>query len=607
MRFERRPLPAGRAGRRALIVAVALGAAAGALVVAQAGLLARVVADSGRGPGAWSAGLGGLLGGLAVVAVLRALGSWAAETMAARAAAEVRLALRAALASRLVALGPRFASAERTGELAGTLGAGVESTDAYIARYQPQLALSFIVPLLVGAAVFRADWLSGVVLAATWPLIPLFMYLIGGVARRRSRQQWVALARMSARFLDAVQGISTLVTFGRAADEAATVWSTSERFRAATLQVLKVAFLSALTLEWLATLGTAVVAVELGLRLLSARVGFEAALFVLIVTPEFYRPLRALGAAFHAAMTGREAGERMSELLDQPDPRAAVAPVAPGATSSARSTAPGVRLQVSVAETAPPAGAGSGAVGDGGLALDRVSFRYGADRPAALEEVSFEIAPATTTALLGPSGSGKSTVAHLALRFIDPGAGRLIAGGIGLETIDTDDWRGRVAWLPQRPHLFHGSVLDNLRLARPDASASDVERAVALARADEFVRRLPGGLGAPIGEGGSRLSRGQAQRLALARAFLKDAPFLVLDEPTSHLDPENDALVSDAVRELSRGRTVLLIAHRLTAVAGANRLVVLSHGRVVEQGAPADLACSAGLYARMLAASEAPA
>lgn len=582
MALERRLLPVTGSGRRALTAAVLLGIASGALVIAQAFLLARLVTWAARS-NLTARALLPSLSALTLLAVLRALGAWASEAAAARAAADVRVWLRTALASKLLSLGPRFAWGERAGELAHTLGGGVESTDAYVAQYLPQLAQSVAVPILVGVAVLRADSLSALVLAATWPLIPLFMYLIGGVARERTRAQWVTLSRMSARVLDAVQGVATLATLGGAEDEALVVQAASERFRSVTMGVLKIAFLSALTLEWLASLGTAVVAVELGLRLLYGRIAFESALFVLVVTPEFYRPLRALGAAFHAAMAGREAAGRMSQLLEARTP----------------GTPPGGRRPERRSERRSP----HAPVVATDLAFESVSFRYSADRPAAVEGVSFRVAAGSVVALLGPSGSGKSTLGHLVMRFVHPDSGRLLAGDDPIEGFDPDEWRRQVAWLPQRPHLFHGSVLDNLRLARPDASQSDIERAMALAHADRFVRGLPLGLRTPIGERGTKLSGGEAQRLALARAFLKDAPFLVLDEPTSHLDPENDALVSDAVRTLSRGRTVLLIAHRMTTVAGADLLVVLKGGRVVEQGTRAALVARAGVYARMVAAS----
>jgi ATP-binding cassette, subfamily C, bacterial CydD len=585
MAFERRLLPASGSGRRALTAAVMFGMAAGGLVVAQAFLLADLVANR-AGTGLTVSALASRLALLAGLAVLRAVATWASETAAARAAVDVRLTLRGSLTSKLLDLGPHFSSREHAGELAHTLGAGVESTDAYVAQYLPQLALSLGLPLLVVSAVLRADLLSGLVLAATWPLIPLFMYLIGGVARARTRAQWVSLSRMSARFLDAIQGAATLVTLGRADDEAAVIGATSERFRAVTMGVLRIAFVSALTLEWLATLGTAVVAVQLGLRLLYGRLGFDAALAVLIMTPEFYRPLRALGAAFHGAMSGREAAGRIGQLLETPSWVAR-----PAEVSRPEPAAAGAR------------DAGAAPARDEVLCVDHVSFRYSPDRPPALDDVSLRIERGATVALLGPSGSGKSTVASLALRFIEPDRGRLLSGGRDLQLVDPDEWRRCVAWLPQRPHLFHGTVLDNLRLARPDATDSDIERAVALAHADEFIRLLPHGLLTEVGEEGARLSGGQAQRLALARAFLKDSPFVVLDEPTSQLDPESDALVSDAVTALSRGRTVLLIAHRLMSARDASLIVVLSGGRVAELGTHAGLLARGGVYSRIVAAS----
>jgi ATP-binding cassette, subfamily C, bacterial CydD len=578
-------LPASGSGRRALTAAVMFGMAAGGVVVAQAFFLADLVAhtaETGFAASAFASRLA-ILAGLAVV---RAAATWASETSAARAAVEVRLTLRGSLTSKLLDLGPLFSSREHAGELAHTLGPGVESTDAYVAQYLPQLALSLGLPLLVGSAVIRADLLSGIVLAATWPLIPLFMYLIGDVARARTRAQWVSLSRMSARFLDAIQGAATLVTLGRADDEAAVIGATSERFRAVTMGVLRIAFLSALTLEWLATLGTAVIAVQLGVRLLYGRIGFGAALAVLIMAPEFYRPLRALGAAFHGAMSGREAAGRIGQLMETPSWVAR-----PAEVSRPEPAAAGARDAAAAAAT------------DEVLCVDHVSFRYSPDRPPALDDVSLRIERGATVALLGPSGSGKSTIASLALRFIEPDSGRLLSDGRDLQLVDPDEWRRCVAWLPQRPHLFHGTVLDNLRLARPDATDSDIERAVALAHADEFIRQLPHGLRTEVGEEGARLSGGQAQRLALARAFLKDSPFVVLDEPTSQLDPESDALVSDAVTALSRGRTVLLIAHRLSSARDASLVVVLSGGRVAELGTHARLLAQGGVYSRIVAAS----
>ena len=243
--------------------------------------------------------------------------------LAQRFSGSFRLAVRDRLVRRLLALGPRFASGELAGELANTLVGGVDALDPYLAQYLPQLALSGLVPLLVWVAVLRADPLSALVLLLTFPLIPLFMWLIGGAAQERTRRQWVTLSRLAARFLDAVQGLPTLRAFGRAGDEAESIARASEGHREVTMGVLRLAFVSALVLEALATLGTAVVAVEVGLRLLYARVAFREALFVLVLAPEFYRPLRALGAAFHAGMAGREAAARIAEVLEAPGPLAA--------------------------------------------------------------------------------------------------------------------------------------------------------------------------------------------------------------------------------------------------------------------------------------------
>jgi ATP-binding cassette subfamily C protein CydD len=565
--FEPRLVPPASPALRFLVLAIAAGALGGALTVLQAHLLSRAV-DAAFLRGLGLEGLGWLLAGLAAAAVARAACLAATEALAQRAAGAAKLHFREALARKLVALGPRFAAGERTGELAQTVTGGVEAFDAYLAQYLPQLALALLVPALVLGFVAAADPLSGLVLLVTFPLIPAFMALIGSLARERAGRQWVTLQRLSARYLDALQGLATLRALGRAETHAASLAEANRRFRAIAMGVLRAAFLSALALELLATLGVALVAVQVGLRLLYGRVAFAEALLVLILAPEFYRPLRALGTAFHAGMPGSEAARRVFEVLDAPEPKAATG-----------------------ASPAPPFE----------IAFDHVSFAYGPGR-SALEEVSFRIGPGETVALVGPSGAGKTTAAALLMRFLEPQSGAIRVGGASLAGIDAGAWRRRVAWVPQRPHLFHGSVLDNLRLARPDASHETLHEAARLAHADAFVRELPRGWDTPVGDAGLRLSGGQAQRLALARAFLADAPVLVLDEPTAHLDLEQEALLGDAMARLRRGRSVLLIAHRLTTVFDADRIVLLAQGRVRESGSHGELLASSGAYARLVEA-----
>jgi ABC-type transport system involved in cytochrome bd biosynthesis fused ATPase/permease subunit len=348
------------------------------------------------------------------------------------------------------------------------------------------------------------------------------------------------------------------------------------------MDVLRLAFLSAFVLELLATLGTAIVAVEVGLRLLHERLAFGPALFVLILAPEFYRPLRALGAAFHAGMAGREAAGRIGELLDGTEPV-----VAPAVLQGWRASAVGRSGE----HEAPPR-----------LELERVHFSYGEGRAPALDDVSFAVEAGTTVALVGPTGAGKSTVVHLFLRFMEPGSGVLRADGRPLAETAPEEWRRRVAWVPQRPVLFHGSLLENLLVARPGASRESVERAAEDVRLGALVRDLPRGWDTPVGEGGERLSGGEAQRVALARAMLTGAPFLLLDEPTGHLDPEHEAAVVGALGNLRRERTVLLIAHRITTVLDADRIVLLARGRVAEQGTHDELLVEGRLYPRLVAA-----
>jgi thiol reductant ABC exporter CydD subunit len=568
---------------RGLAPTVTAGLLAGIATVVQAALLSRAL-DAAFLRGSRLPALVPFLAGLAAVALARALLLWGQEVLAQRWSGAQRSAVRDRLLRRQLALGPRFAWGERSGELTNTLLGGVDALDPYLAQYLPQLGLVVLVPALMALAVLRADALSAAVLLLTFPLIPLFSWLIGGAARAHARRQWATLARLAARYLDALAGLPTLRAFGCAEQEAHRIEQAGERYRELTFGALRLALLSALVLEAVATLGTAVVAVEVGLRLLYARVAFVDALFVLLIAPEFYRPLRAIGAAFHAGLAGREAAERIGTLRAAPGPFAAPALLgAPASEASLRlpdGRAPAIRFEA-------------------------VHFAHDLGRPPALDGLTLELPAGATVALVGPTGAGKTTAAHLLLRFLEPQQGRVTVDEAPLAAFAPEAWRRHIAWLSQRPYLFHGSVRENLLVARGEASREEIEKALGLSGLEQVVRRLPHGLDTPVGEGGERLSGGEAQRLAIARAFLKDAPVLILDEPTAWLDATTERVVLDAIERLRRGRTVLLIAHRLTTAVAADRVVVMEHGRALEAGAPAELAAARGAFSRLLAAAEA--
>jgi ATP-binding cassette subfamily C protein CydD len=503
---------------------------------------------------------------LVIAIVIRAAAIGGSENAANSVALRVKEDLRARLLKHLAAQGPSFTQGEKTGELSTSAIEGVEALDAYFSQYLPQVALAAFIPLSVLVIVFPLDPLTGVVFLLTAPLIPIFMYLIGKMAESLTRRQWETLSHLSAYLLDVLQGLTTLKLLGQSRRQAGRIAETSDRFRDVTLSVLRITFLSALALELLSTVSTAIVAVEIGLRLLYGHMEFREAMFILVLAPDFYLPMRLLGLRFHAGMSGVNAVRRIFEILDTPIQRANVLTC--------------LRANVSTFN----------------VSFSNISYSYRTRDLPALDSVSFDLAHGQMTALVGASGAGKSTVASLLLRFIEPDAGEIRMDGNPLSSISPEEWRRGLAWVPQNPYLFNDTLSANLRLAKPDASTEDILRACNRAGLDDFIAALPDGLETIVGERGARLSGGEAQRLALARAFLRDAPFLILDEPTSSLDPALESRLHAAVRDLMTGRTVLVIAHRLATIAKANQIIVLDSGRVAETGTHANLLRRGGFY-----------
>jgi thiol reductant ABC exporter CydD subunit len=543
-------------------VTVGLGVGGTVLILLQAGLLATALAGAARGIGIGA--LAGTLAWLGVVLAGRAAAAAGGEAAALRAAADVKSGLRRRLSAHALRLGPAWLGGQQAGEITALATKGLDGLDAYFARYLPQLMLAVLVPLAVVVRVAFADWISAVIIVATLPLIPLFGILIGWHTRAQTQRQWRLLALLGGHFLDVVSGLPTLKLFGRARAQAEVIEEVTSAHRKATMTTLRVAFLSALVLELTAAVATALVAVEIGLRLLYGHVSYQTALLVLLLTPEAYLPLRNAGGQFHASTEGTTAAQRAFEILDTPLP-ARRGEQLRGVQSPAATTSADADLSRE------------------DIALRAVTLSYpGRGRPS-LDEVSLTISPGEQIILTGPNGAGKSSLLALLLRFATPTSGAITAGSVDLAEIPADRWRSQIAWVPQHPHLFTATVAENIALGEPGARREDIAAAARLAGADEFIRRLRDGYDTVLTEGGRSLSAGQRQKLALARAFLRRAPVLLLDEPTAHLDPVSADRIMAALEDQLADRTVVLVTHRPPPPGRAGRptrILILDHGRL---------------------------
>ncbi len=530
-----------RTTRWFLVASVAIGTLTAVLVIVQAFTLASIIV------GVFTDG-GDLASVMSDVWVLvgvvlgRVVLSYLAERTANASAARAKSELRTALVEHVMALGPVWLARRGEGDLATLTTRGIDALDAYFARYLPTLVLAVTVPVLGGIAILTQDVLAAVIVALTIPLIPVFMILIGRMTESRMERQWRTLGVLSGHFLDVVAGLPTLAVFGRAKAQAASIRRIGDQYRVATLRVLRVSFLSSFVLELLATLSVAMIAVSIGLRLVDGSFTLYAGLAVLILAPEVYLPLRMVGANFHAAAEGLGAAEQVFEVLEVPLP-----------------------IHGDSTDVPDPAQVA--------IAAEHLSVAFeGRDSPA-LDDFSVRIEPGVITAIVGPSGGGKSTFLNALLGFVSPSSGRIMVGDTVLSGLDPDAWREQVGYVPQNPRLLSMSLRDNLTLGRPEATDARLMAALSAAGAPGLVATLPAGLDTAMGEGGRALSVGQLRRVALARAFVRDAPLLLLDEPTAALDVETEADVLRAVREHAAGKTVVVVAHRESLVELADAVV----------------------------------
>ncbi len=507
---------------------------------------------------------------LAVTIIIRSLLIWLRERFAQRKSVEIKSSLKRELFQKILALGPSFTRTRKTGDLIASITDGAEKLDDYFTRYIPSVIHIIILPVVIIVFTITMDWISGLILLLTAPLILFFMWLIGTYAKKLTQNQWKELSHLSSHFLDVLQGLKTLKIFGSSRKESEQVDDKSNDFRLITMNVLKVAFLSGMVLELAASISIALVAVQVGIRLIEGLLTYQPGLFILLLAPEFYLPFRTLGSHHHAGMEGAAAAAGIFSITDE----------------KTETIEPGI---VPFNDFAPPV-----------IQFKNVSFTYPGNAIPAVHQINYTLKPGTLTAIVGPTGAGKTTFAHLLLGYLRSKTGQILINNVNLDQFDQEDWRQSLAYVPQHPHFFQGTIMQNLLMANEQATTEQAIISAREAGAHEFIENLPRGYHTGLDENAANLSGGEKQRLAIARALLKNAPVLILDEPTSSLDPESEQLISDAMERITKNRTTLVIAHRLRTVTKADNILVFSNGEIAESGKHDELILKNGIYTDFL-------
>lgn len=514
-----------------------------------------------------------VLVGIVLLFSSRGLLAWSAEKSAILMAAKNKKVLRKQLTRKLFALGPAWVMQEDKGELLTTTFEGVEQIETYLARYLPSMVLSTLIPVTLLIFLLTVDTTSTLILFMTAPLLVVFMILIGKKTAQKAKREWRALSLLSSHFHDIMQGYMTLRMFSMEKPQEDAIDAIGEAYRKTSLSTLRLAFLSSFVLELVSTLGTAIVAVFLALRLIDGHLTYADALTVLLITPEFYLPFRQLGAQFHAGQKGVAAANRIFAIL-------ALQPEAAPIEKAPLSMVHGLAMPCSIR-------------------FEHVSYHY-KDSSTGIHDLTFSLPAHTSLAIIGPSGAGKSTILSLLVRFLAPTAGRILINETPLQTIDERLWLSHIAYVGQKPHLFAGTIRDNLRIVNPHATDEEIENACKMAQLHDTMLTLPDGYATMIEEAGTNLSGGQRQRLAIARAFLHPGEIVIMDEPTSSLDVFTESLLEEQVLLLKQTKTVIFAAHRIGTVSLADRVLVIDQGSLQEYGTQEELLLQRGIYHRLM-------